>query len=398
MRLRFAVITPNFPSQAEPYRGAPIWATLRSLVEFVDLSVYCSVPVYPFGFRPPGYLYSLPSTKATDRLFPCTTVTYPALPVLSRPFNGRALYKAVRRELRGKPDTVLAYWGYPDGFAAVRLGEELGIPSVVSTRGSDLRVIAKTPFLTSKFRYVMSHASAVVGVSKDLSAIAMELGAVPARVHTVHNGVDTAVFAACEQAAARQELGISAGCKLVVYAGRLVEKKGLPALIESIAVLRGRQPEADWRAVLVGKGPLAEKLRSQAQTLRIDGSILMPGAQNPEQIAAWLNAGDLFCLASDTEGCPNVVLEALSCGRAVVATAVGGIPELVNEGCGILIPDNRSESLVRGLKEAALREWDREQIVRASRRSWQQVARETFEICRSCLGTPVSDSGPGGAG
>ena len=95
-----------------------------------------------------------------------------------------------------------------------------------------------------------------------------------------------------------------------------------------------------------------------------------------------MRAADLFCLPSYSEGCPNVVVEALACGRPVVATRVGGIPELVKGTCGMLIPPRDIGELRRALDAALSKQWDGEEIARTSRRSWKDVAAETFAVCR----------------
>jgi glycosyltransferase involved in cell wall biosynthesis len=100
-------------------------------------------------------------------------------------------------------------------------------------------------------------------------------------------------------------------------------------------------------------------------------------------------AADLTCLASYTEGCPNVIVESLACGRAVVATDVGGIPELVNAGNGVLVKPHDPQDLARGLIEAFERTWDEEEIARASRRSWKEVAEETVAVCRSAIRSSI---------
>ena len=104
-----------------------------------------------------------------------------------------------------------------------------------------------------------------------------------------------------------------------------------------------------------------------------------------QTVAAWMNASDLFCLPSETEGCPNVLLEALACGRPAVATAVGGIPELIDDSCGILLPSKEPEVLARALETAARTSWDREAIAKRWRRTWTDVARETHEVCQGVV-------------
>jgi glycosyltransferase involved in cell wall biosynthesis len=96
-------------------------------------------------------------------------------------------------------------------------------------------------------------------------------------------------------------------------------------------------------------------------------------------------AADLLCLPSLSEGCPNVVLEALLCGRPVVASNVGGLPEMVDESCAVLVPPGDRDALARGLGEALTRKWDEAAIASRRIRTWEDVGRETFEICQDVL-------------
>ena len=114
-------------------------------------------------------------------------------------------------------------------------------------------------------------------------------------------------------------------------------------------------------------------------------SLLLPGGCAPPQVAEWMAASDVVCLPSYSEGCPNVVIEALSSGRPVVATAVGGSPDLINSRCGILIPPRDASKLAAALGEALDRHWIPDEIATEFRRGWDQVARETLDFCRQAV-------------
>lgn len=109
------------------------------------------------------------------------------------------------------------------------------------------------------------------------------------------------------------------------------------------------------------------------------------GNQNPDEVARWLAASNVFCLPSYSEGCPNVVIEALACGRPVVASDVGGIPELMDSRCGILVPPRDARQLADALAQALDRPWNEDEIAGSSRRTWQDMARETLDVCRSVV-------------
>jgi glycosyltransferase involved in cell wall biosynthesis len=229
----------------------------------------------------------------------------------------------------------------------------------------------------------VSQASAVLCVSSDLANWAGKYGA-RGNVHTIQNGIDASVFRFRPQSLAGHGLGVPADERVVLFVGWLSEQKGVPQLLDAIAILNQRDG-GRWHAALIGEGYMEADLRRQARDLHIAENIRFLGPLQPEQIAAWMAAADLFCLPSETEGCPNVILEALSCGCPVVATSVGGAPELVDEDCAILIAERKPDVLARALENAAQRTWDRGQIAGKHQRSWHQVARETYAVCEQAV-------------
>src|SRR5262249_10263632 len=342
--MRVRVVTPSYPTRGEPYRGAPVWATLQHLSQYVNLEAFCTVPDYHFQHRPRTYVYSAPQTGLAAPNIVSHTIRYFAVPWFTRPINGRSIYRSLRASLGSeRPDLLLTYWVYPEGYAAVLLGRDLGIPVVVGSRGSDLKLTPTTGVMGRKVRYTLEHASAVLCVSSDLGTVARRLGAPPERVQVVRNGVDGSVFRNRDPIIARQQSGIPQRTRLVLYVGRWDSLKGLAQLLEAIALLNREQP-GQWILALAGAGFLGDSLKRQAETLEIAERILFLGTLPAQEIAQWMNASDLLCLPSESEGCPNVILEALACGCPVVATAVGGIPGLVGEDCAVLIPTNDPRS------------------------------------------------------
>jgi teichuronic acid biosynthesis glycosyltransferase TuaC len=378
-RLRIAVITSLFPTAAEPYRAAAIWSTLRELKVYADLDVYCPLAKYPAGLRPKDFRYHPQPADTREYSVAAQTVEYSAIPLLSRMFNGYSIYRSVRRAMAAKkPDLILGYYIYPEGYAALRLGQELNIPVVVSARGSDLRKVDASPGVQRKTAEAVKRSAAVLCVSTDLANIAQNFGAPAARVHTVRNGIDSSVFRFIEQSEARRDLGIPAGERLVLFVGWLSALKGTPQLIEAVHMLN--RSHGPWRLALVGEGKLETNLRQMIVKLGIEDRVQFLGSLGAPQIATWLNSSDLLCLPSESEGCPNVIVEALSCGTPVVATNVGGIPELVDERCGVLISSNRPDAIAEGLRKAFSMPWNRAGISASHSRSWSRVAEETYRI------------------
>jgi teichuronic acid biosynthesis glycosyltransferase TuaC len=277
------------------------------------------------------------------------------------------------------PDVILNYWLYPDGYAAVRMGRALGVPVVVGAIGSDIRR-RNDPITIRLVRQTMLQADAVITVSEELRERAIAQGVAAGKVTAIRNGCDTEVFHPGDRAEARQQLGFDSQSELIVYAGNLLASKGLGELMEAFVELAKARPLL--RLAIIGQGPYGEKLAQRAAAAGVESRVTMPGRRDAAGIAQWMRAADVFCLPSYSEGCPNVVVEALACGRPLVATNVGGIPELVNETSGLLVPPRDTEAL-RGALDAALsKQWDSARIARTSTRSWASVAAETLAVCR----------------
>jgi glycosyltransferase involved in cell wall biosynthesis len=106
-----------------------------------------------------------------------------------------------------------------------------------------------------------------------------------------------------------------------------------------------------------------------------------------DDVAVWMAAADLVTLPSYMEGCPNVVLEALACGRPVVATNVGGIPEIMSDSCGRLVPPRNAAALAEAIRSVLATTWDAATISAQRSRSWNTVASELLELFESLVST-----------
>ena len=375
--MRILVVTSQFPIAGEPNRGRPILQTVRELARLADVRVISPVATYPRWARPRSYLFRAPLPQ---QMQDCDTeyVSYPALPMVSRPFNGHLCGMAITEAMaRFAPDVVLSYWLYPDAFGAMRAASRLGIPWVAGARGSDLRVRdAVSRVLTGQ---VVRRARRLLVVSEDLRRVAIErYGAVPDRTITIPNGCNAAIFHPASRSEARRQLGVDEGARLVVYVGRLVPEKGLRELLEATAMLSQAHPRVEL--ALIGDGPLRDELDQSAR--RIAGvPVHLPGAMDASMVARWMAASDLVTLPSYSEGHPNVLVEALASGRPVVATHAGGIPEVVDASCGVLVAPRDAPALSVALGQVLDRGWDPDALARRFSRDWSGVARETLQVC-----------------
>jgi glycosyltransferase involved in cell wall biosynthesis len=230
---------------------------------------------------------------------------------------------------------------------------------------------------------VLREAHFTITVSGDLLRTARSLGAPAERSRAVLNGCDTGIFHPRNRANARIALDIPGDAEAIVYVGRLDLAKGLGELVSAVSSLRDRRPRL--RCYVVGDGParqqLVEAIAAQKATERI---ALMPSCST-EEVATWMAAADLITLPSYREGCPNVVIEALASGRPVVATRVGGIPELMDDTSGRLVPARDADALATALDQVLAQPWSAEAIAGRHNRSWSDVSDDVETLLRATL-------------
>lgn len=377
--MRVLVVTSQFPIQGEPTRGRPIVQTVQQLARLATVQVVSPIAVYPRWAQPGSYTARAPGPPAEfegQAEYPA----YAALPGLTRPINGWLCARAIGDALtRFQPDVVLSYWLYPDAYGAMLAARRAGVPLVAGARGSDIRV--RDAISRRLTRRVVRNTSRLLTVSEDLGRLAVQrYGADASRVRVIANGCDASTFHRGDRLAARQALGVPPDAELVLYVGRLVAEKGLRELLEAVRQLTVERPRL--QLVLVGGGPMQAEL--DTLVARSDHTRLA-GPLPPAAVAQWMVAADLVTLPSYSEGHPNVLVEALACGRPVVATDVGGIPEVVDMASGVLVRPRDSADLARGLAEALQKRWDEEALSSRFSRSWRRVAEETLEQCAQAV-------------
>jgi teichuronic acid biosynthesis glycosyltransferase TuaC len=381
--LRIAVVTRYFPSSAEPWQGRSAYQTLRVLARETDLHVFYPNASYPSLLKPHSRSYDELDISYSPPDVKTSYFDFPALPLLSRPFNGWTAARALLPHMREfAPDLIFSYFLYPDGYAALKIGKALAVPVVAMSIGSDINRIGD-PISAMHTRTVLREADFLVTVSSDLRLKAVAMGASAGKTRAVVNGCDLSVFHVSDCHEARRKLGIDPASQAVLYLGRMDVKKGLRELVEAAASLRPER--SNLQVYLIGEGPDRPLIESAIQANNAAGYIhALPGCAF-DDVAVWMAAADLVTLPSYMEGCPNVVLEALACGRPVVAANVGGIPEILSDECGRLVPPRDAGALAQALASVLDRTWDTKDISVHGSRSWEAVAAELLEIFESLV-------------
>ena len=375
--IRLLTYSTLFPNPCRPRHGVFVEERLRHLVASGHATSRVVAPV--------SWLTVARATTRVPRVevrngIPVSHPRYPVLPKIGMSVAPSLLAAATRNELvrtiRGGYDflAVDAHYLYPDGVAAVVIARRLRKPVVLTARGSDVNLIPRYAVPRWQILWAARHAAAIITVSRALESSLAALGVPSDRLTTLRNGVDLELFRPVARQAVRSRLGIDR--PTLLSAGHLEEHKGHHLAIEALASL----PEAGL--VIAGDGPAKGWLQGLARSLGVAHRVRFVGTLPQHQLVDWYGAADALVLASSREGMPNVVLESLACGTPVVATAVGGIPEVVSEpAAGVLVARREAPALAAAIRELLASRPDREATRRhACGFSWQATTEGQLRI------------------
>jgi L-malate glycosyltransferase len=255
---------------------------------------------------------------------------------------------------RLRPDIVHAH--DPHGVAmaslALNMSRQPRRAPLVAARRVDFRLRGNA---LSRWKY--DQVDRFICASEAIRKILLADGLDPSRAVTVHEGIDLGHVAAAPVAALHEELWLPHGSPIVGNVAALVPHKGQRHLVEAAALVVREVP--DVRFVIAGEGELRESLQHQIRSHGLEKHVILAGFR--PDVLSLHKAFDIFVMSSMMEGLGTSLLDAMACGKPVVATRAGGMPEVVSDGeSGILVPprDDRAlaDAIVRLLKEPTLRE------------------------------------------
>ena len=360
--VRLVFISNLFPNAREPQRGLFNAQQITALAHHTEITRII-VPV---------------ETPIADEVYEGVPVTHPHffhVPVLTRPWNGFFLSRALAPQLLHRNfDCVLVNWAYPDAYAVMLSAQRLHFPFATTVQGSDVNLLFNNP---RRKRQILCALRASIAVFTRSEALRKRLKAEGVEATTVYNGIDRQRFHPIDRANACRTLNLPLNHRRILYVGNLQKVKGPVILAEAFRQL---SDIPDLELFFLGSGPEAAKIPTDAR-------VKLLGSQPHNRIPLWLNASDVLCLPSFNEGLPNVCIEAAACGKPVVASNIGGVPEVIKEGInGLLVPPGDPNALSHALRRALTIEWDRNAIVSTvSQFDWNNNAEQVLAIIQSAI-------------
>ena len=402
---KLLVLSSSFPSVASPGFGLFVKERVRAIAALpgYDIRVVAPVPYFPpiRAFKRWYNWSQFPRYEIVDGLR-VYRPRYPLIPKLGGYLHPTLMFPTVYRtvrKLRREFDFNLidAHFSYPNGVVATRLGERFQRPVMITGRGEDMCRFPDYPVIGPQIRRGIAGAAHCIGVSREIADAFIANGASADQVSVISNGVDCTKFLPLPRDEARGRLGLATDAKIIISVGDRFENKGFHILVDAIAELRKKHPTV--MGVIIGGPPkygtdYTAVIEERVAKHGLQDRILLPGFVPHEELACWYSAADVFALLSAREGSPNVLVEALACGIPAVATAVGGVPDVLNEpALGSLVEERTSHAVAAKLDSALSTTWNRETI-RAfmENRSWHETANAVRDIVENILETPEGKS------
>lgn len=387
-KIRTLLFSTLFPSASRPGHGTFVETRLRELLKTgaIETKVVAPVPWFPLSGARFGEHSKLAATPAFElrnniEVYHPRYFLPPKVGMNLAPHTlARGALPTIRKLIANGFDFDLidAHYYYPDGVAAGLIAQELGKPFIVTSRGSDLNLIADFRYPKKLILKTAGKATASIGVSAALTSRLKELGADPSKLLTFRNGVDLERFTPEDRRQSRKKLALP-DTKILLSVGNLVELKGHGIAIAALAEL----PE-DLHLVIAGTGPERENLQKLAERLDVIHRVIFAGRIDSQDLRWWYSAADALVLCSSREGLANVLLESLACGTPVIATPVGGTPEVIaNNTAGRLMTERSYGALVDAYTRLIADYPDRQAVrTYAEQFSWQETSTRQVTLFR----------------
>ncbi|HOV83061.1 MAG TPA: glycosyltransferase family 4 protein [Methanothrix sp.] len=287
-------------------------------------------------------------------------------------------------------DLIHAHFTYSAGYVGAKLKESSGKGLILTVHEDRNWLMNEIASKDEKLLFTWRSCDRIIRVNKADLDMFKAINIDPSRLVHIPNGFSSSQFHSISKKEAREKLNIPEDKPVLLNLAALEPYKGQEYLIRAMKTVTERQKDAVL--YIVGKGSLRGYLQSLIDECGLQEQVILAGGDKPpEEIALWMNSCDIFVLPSISESFGIVQLEAMACGKPVVATRNGGSEEIiVDDGLGMLVEPANSNALTEALLRALERDWDSMEIMDyASGFSWESIAEKIAGvygevICRVC--------------
>jgi len=307
----------------------------------------------------------------------------------SREKRGDTAFKVVTKIIQGEEiefDLIHAHFTYPSGYVGARLKERYGKPLIITGHGYD---VYDLPFRNAewnkKIKSILNTADHIITPSKSNYDKLMQLDISDDKVSVIYNGYNSNLFEDVSTNKAKEKLNLPEDKKIILSVGNLELVKGHKYLIEAMKEVIKR--EENITCLIVGSGSQKKNVNSLIDRLSLSKYIKLLGEKPHNEVPLWMNACDVFVLPSLNESFGIVQVEAMACGKPVVATFNGGSEEvIINEKLGILVEPKDANELAKAILKALGKEWDRDYISNyAKQYSWDKIVKNIIGVYNELL-------------
>lgn len=371
-----------------PRHGLFVERRLRHLVDTDEIESRVVAPVPWFPSRNGAFgSYAKFAAAPREEVRGGIRVSHPryiVIPKIGMSITPTTMAMSALRELRKIResgfdfDVIDAHYFYPDGVAAAYVGQKLGVPVLITARGTDLNLIPRYALPRKMIRWAADRALGMITVCAALKDVLVGMGVPEQRVTVLRNGVDLDFFRVTERGEARQELGLQPDRSYLLSVGLLIDRKGHDIPIRALASL----PDAEL--LIAGDGERRRHLEELAVATGVQDRVTFLGSVAPERLRSYFSAANALVLASSREGWANVLLESMACGTPAIASNVWGTPEVVAEPvAGVLMPERTPAGLTEAYHSLmANYPTQRETRHYAERFSWDDTTQGQLDLMR----------------
>ena len=363
--IKIVIVTNLYPLPWQSTRGMFNFQQFSLLAKKMD--VFLLVPV---AF--PDWYKHRNQVEKNDRV---KIVPYFYLPKFGRRFYGKLMTWSLKLSA-GKwlknisPDKVLASWAYPDAVAALDLAKKINADFYLKVHGSDINMHASYPARAKQIVRMANRAKGILSVSKDLANKMVRLGVNRSLIKVIYNGVNLEKF---------KPVAGTEKCNEIIFIGNLKREKGVLELLDGFAKIAEKHPEIVLN--YIGGGPMLTTLKNKVASLNLNNRVNFLGVLSHQELPGIIAKAKILALPSYNEGVPNVILEAMACGTTVVATSVGGIPEVVTSDTAILSEEISADGVAKALDSAITSSWSQTKIrAHAEQFSWQRNIEQLTQL------------------